>query len=513
MHGPESRGFYSFASRYPEHVAYMEPGARSTTFGGLLDEVNSVSNGLRAQGLRRGDVVAVLVRNCQEYFELALATGQLGLYMVPINWHLTADEVVYILRDSDARMLVANDDLATSLAPVLDVLPAMRYCIDGQALGWRDYDALKADSRSPGERSAGSIMSYTSGTTGRPKGVKRKLAGKTPEEALAALPDMFDLFGTAHDEGRQLVFSPLYHSAPSAFALASLHRGHTLVCRNKFDAEAVLRDIGEYQVTSVHMVPTHFVRLLRFDGREKYDVSSLKCVVHAGAPCPVDVKFRMIDWFGPKIWEYLGSTEAGMFSMVASQDWLGKPGTVGRAAPGTELQIVDEAGKVLPAGEAGTIYARNAATGFDYHNDAEKTRASRLADGYATSGDIGVIDEDGFLFVLDRRTDLILSGGVNIYPAEVEGHLINHRSVKDVAVIGVDDPEWGQSVVAVIQPVDSHDDFAALAQELREYAAKALAGYKRPGRYEFLDELPRSETGKLQKQILRERFNTSKTES
>ncbi|ADP17218.1 AMP-binding enzyme family protein 16 [Achromobacter xylosoxidans A8] len=512
MHGkgPESKGFYSLASRHPERIAYIEADGTTTTFGKLLDEVNRLSNGLRARGLRRGDAVAVLLKNCQAYFELALATGQLGLYMVPINWHLTAEEIVYILRDSDSKMLIASNEFAPGLASA--ELPAMRFSIEGGERGWGGFDELKADSRVPDQRSAGSWMGYTSGTTGRPKGVKRKLADKSPEDVIGNLPDALDLFGVSHDPGCHLVFSPLYHSAPAAWAMMSLHRGHTIVCRNKFDAELALRDIEKYRVSTVHMVPTHFVRLLRLENRKKYDVSSLKCVVHAGAPCPIDVKFKMMKWLGPKIWEYLGSTEAGMYSMVGPEDWLSKPGTVGRAAPGTVLRIVDENGQELPAGEVGMIYARSAMTDYSYHNDEEKTRSSRLDDGYATAGDIGTIDEDGFLFILDRRNDLILSGGVNIYPAEIEGRLITHGSVKDVAVIGVSDPEWGQSVLAVIQPADAGSDRAALVQELRAYAAETLAGYKCPGRYEFLDELPRTEAGKLQRNVLRDRYNTSKME-
>ncbi|QKH38211.1 AMP-binding protein [Achromobacter pestifer] len=512
MHGPgpESKGFYSVACRHPERIACIEPDGASVTFGGLLDEVNRLSNGLRARGLRRGDAVAVLLENRQAYFELALATGQLGLYMVPINWHLTVDEVAYILRDSDSRMLIASHGFAPGLAAV--ELPTLRFTVGGAEAGWGGFDELKADSRKPDQRSAGSWMSYTSGTTGRPRGVKRVLSDKSPEEMLDGQPDLLDLIGASHDPGCHLVFSPLYHSAPGAWAMSSLHRGHTVVCRNKFDAELVLRDIEKYRVSTVHMVPTHFVRLLRLENREKYDVSSLKCVVHAGAPCPIDVKHQMLDWFGPKIWEYLGSTEAGIYSVVGPEDWLRKPGTVGRAAPGTTLKIVDESGQELPAGEAGVIFSRNGMTDFAYHKDEEKTRSTHLADGYATSGDIGTLDEDGFLFILDRRNDLILSGGVNIYPAEIEGRLITHRSVKDVAVIGVHDPEWGQSVLAVIQPVDAGCDRAGLIQELAAHAAQSLAGYKCPRRYEFLDELPRSEAGKLQKNVLRDRYDTSKME-
>lgn len=513
MHGqgPESKGFYSFACRHPERIAYIDPEGASTTFGQLLDRVNGLSNGLRARGLCTGDAVAVLLKNCQAYFELALATGQLGLYLVPVNWHLTADEVAYIVRDSDSKILIASHEFAQNL--VSAELPDLRFAVGAVAAGWQEYDELLGDSRSPEERSAGSLMGYTSGTTGMPKGVKRKLAGKSPEEVLANQPDMLALFGAAHDAGCHLVFSPLYHSAPAAWAISSLHRGHTIVCRNKFDAELVLRDIEQYQVSTIHMVPTHFVRLLRLEGREQYDISSLKCVVHAGAPCPIDVKYKMLDWFGPRIWEYLGSTEAGMYSMVGPEDWRRKPGTVGKSVPGTALKIVDEHGQELPAGEVGVIYSRNGLTDFAYHKDEAKTRATHLVDGYATSGDIGTIDEDGFLFILDRRNDLILSGGVNIYPAEIEGRLISHQSVKDVAVIGVDDPEWGQSVLAVIQPVDAGGDRAALMQELGAHAAATLAGYKCPRRYEFLEELPRTEAGKLQRNVLRDRYNTSITEN
>jgi long-chain acyl-CoA synthetase len=499
-------GFYRIAAAHPDRPALIGPGNRTLTFGELSAKVNGVSHALRALGLARGDVVATLVYNDWTYFELVLATGQLGLYLVPLNWHQAPSEVAYIVRDSGAKVLVADAALAAALTSVLGKLPENRFSVGGRVSAWMLYETLEGAATEPDDRSAGAIMGYTSGTTGRPKGVQRALADSSPEDAIGQSLPLFRCFGVDHDYGVHLICSPLYHSAPGGWATMLLHLGHTLVCHQRFDAELVLRDIERHRVTTSHMVPTHFHRLLKVPNRTDYDLSSLVALVHAGAPCPVAHKQAMIDWLGPIVWEYLGSTEGGWVSIVGPQEWLTRPGTVGKPAPGTTVKILDETGAEVPTGEAGTIYVRNARSNFVYHNDPAKTARSRVG-AFATSGDIGRLDADGYLYILDRRVDLILSGGANIYPAEIEARLITHPAVRDVAVIGIADPEWGQSVLAVVQLANVAAAGAELAESLRAYCAEALASYKCPRRFEFRAEFPRTAAGKLERRVLRDIYN------
>lgn len=499
-------GFYRFAAAHPDRAALIAPVSGSVTFGELSASVNGVSHALRALGLARGDVVAVLLYNEPVYLELVLATGQLGMYLVPINWHLTPTEVAYIVQDSGAKVLVAHAALAAPLGGVMGDLPGNRFSVGDSVSGWIPYYALKGAATEPNDRCAGAILGYTSGTTGRPKGVKRELADSSPEDAIRQALALYRLFGLDHDKGVHLICSPLYHSAPLGWASASLHLGHTLVCHQGFDAELVLHDVERYRVTTSHMVPTHFNRLLKVPNRTAYDLSSLVRVVHAGAPCPIALKQAMIDWLGLIVWEYLGSTDGGLVSIVGPEEWLSKPGTVGKPAPGTTVKILDESGTEVPTGEAGIIFTHNASANFVYHNDPVKTAGSRVG-GLVTAGDIGRLDEDGYLFILDRRDDLILSGGVNIYPAEIEARLITHPAVQDVAVIGIADPEWGQSVLAVVQPTDIATAGAELAESLRGYCAQTLASYKCPRRIEFRADFPRTAAGKLQRRLLRDLYD------
>jgi long-chain acyl-CoA synthetase len=502
-------GFYRAALACPGRLALIEPGTGQLTFGELHARANRLSHAMRGLGVGPGDVVAAMVHNDSAFFELIMATGQIGVYLVPINTHLAAEEVAFIVRDSEATVLIAHFDLAENLTAVAKDLPARRFSIQGAVPGWDPFETLDGESGEPAERVAGSVMGYTSGTTGRPKGVKRKLSGKSPEEAAAGMPRMLvRTFGLGAD-GVHLVTSPVYHAAPSAFAMAALHAGHTVVLHRRFDEEATLRDIERYRVTTSHMVPTHFHRMLRLPGlvKRKYDLSGLRAVVHAGAPCPVDVKRQMIAWLGPVIWEYLGATE-GMVTVVGPKEWLARPGTVGRPAPGVTVKLLGDQGQEVPVGEAGTIYFGLAGVEFEYHKDPEKTRASRIG-ALHTVGDIGRLDEDGYLFLLDRRNDLILSGGVNIYPAEIEQHLIGHPAVADVAVIGVPDPEWGQSVLAVVQLTAGVSPGPDLAEELKDHCAGALASYKRPRRIEFRADFPRTATGKLLRGQLRDEYGVN----
>ncbi|MEV4572215.1 AMP-binding protein [Nonomuraea jabiensis] len=494
-------GFFTEALAHPDRPALIGPGERRLTFGELRTRVNQVSNALRDLGLVRGDAVAAMVRNDSTYFELVLATGQIGVYLVPINTHLAPAEASFIVHDSAAKVLVAHADLADELGVPLPHCLA----VGGRVPGWSAYEDLSGSADEPADRTAGLIMGYTSGTTGRPRGVKRSLPDMTPEHLAAMSSGLSRMCGMAGGEGVHLVTSPLYHAAPGSFAMSALHQGHTVVVHERFDAEATLRDIERYRVTSSHMVPTHFHRMLRLPAavRERYDLSSLRSLVHAGAPCPVEVKRRMIDWVGPIVWEYLGATE-GLVSIVSSREWLERPGTVGRPFPGFTVRLLDESGAEVPVGEAGTIYFGGSGT-FEYHNDPDKTRAGRTR-GLVTVGDIGRFDADGYLYLLDRRTDLILSGGVNVYPAEIEQHLITHPAVADVAVIGVPDPEWGQSVLAVIQPAEGAVPGEELANELAAHCKDGLASYKRPRRFVFRSDFPRSAAGKLLRRQLREEY-------
>jgi long-chain acyl-CoA synthetase len=502
-------GFFHLAATAPEHPAVVDPDGSTLTRGELLARINRVSRALRSHGLTNGDAVAVVVHNGHEYLELLLASGQVGMYFVPVNWRLSPEEMRYILQDCAARLVVMAAEQAAALP--LDGLPAHRLAVGSPVPGWAPYAEFGDDEpdTAPPDRRAGNFMGYTSGTTGHPKGVRSPLPGIEPEMMIAGLQrGLVEGYGLAAGDGVHLVCSPLYHAAPGGHAMAFLHAGQTVVIQARFEPEDVLRAVEQYRVETVHMVPTHFHRLLRLpaDVRARYDLSSLRAVIHAGAPCPVPLKHQMIEWLGPIVWEYLASTE-GSVSRVSPQEWLARPGTLGRPAPGGIVKILDPDGNELPPGEAGAIYFGTAGqpTTFEYSGDPAKTAASRHGD-LATVGDYGYLDEDGYVFLLDRRTDLIISGGVNIYPAEVEQTLITHPAVNDVAVIGVPDPEWGQSVLAVVQPSPGFEAGDEVASALLAHCGEHLAGFKRPRRIEFVTDFPRTETGKLQRRKLRDRY-------
>ena len=503
------RSFYEWAAADPGRIAIWDDDGSSTTFGDLLARVNRLAHGLRGLGLEVGDSIAGVLGNSADFVALALATGQVGMYLVPLNWHLTAPELAYIVADSQARAVVAEDaDQAAKLGTV--ELPALRFVRGAATSGWAALIDLESGqpSWSPVDRTSGDLMGYTSGTTGRPKGVRRFLSGKEPEEALPPLLQFAQLLGVERGAGTHLICSPLYHSAPANFALSSLHLGHTLICHRSFDAERVLSDIAQHSVTDSHMVPTHFLRLLRLpqEIREQYDVSSMRSLAHAGAPCPVPTKHAIIDWLGPIVWEYLGSTEGGV-AMISAEEWLQHPGSVGRPMPWVEVRLLDESGEEVPAGEAGTIYFSTGLAPFAYHNDPIKTEASRSGH-YSTVGDIGRFDEDGYLYLLDRRDDLIVSGGVNIYPAEVENHLIGHPAVEDVVVFGVPDDEWGSSVVAVVQLINGVPATDETVEVLLQHCLDGLAKFKRPRSISF-GPLPRTPSGKVSRRRVREHYLTA----
>ncbi|MEW9547218.1 AMP-binding protein [Nonomuraea sp. NPDC050783] len=472
------RGFYEIATDDPERPALL--GAESMTYGALLSRVNQVSNGLASRGVRRGDCVVTVLKNGPDALTMMLATYQTGAYLVPVNWHYTPEEIDYIIADCGAKVVVGPGSLTVA-----------------------ELAAGQPDT-APAERWAGSMMLYTSGTTGHPKGVRRRLLELTPEELYPILMrKSWRHFGLPMN-GVHLVCSQLYHSAPYGQAMMALQFGHAIVAPERFDAAETLRLIERYRVTNAFMVPTMFHRLLAVPDRTSYDLSSLTHLYHGAAFCPPATKQAMIDWLGPVLWEYYGSTEAAVATMVSSEEWLARPGTVGRALDGMRFIIVDEDGRELPPGEPGLVYI-GGINRFEYHGDPDKTAAAMRGRDY-TPGDIGYLDEDGYLFLLDRRTDLIISGGVNIYPAEVEAVLMEHPAVADVAVIGVPDPEWGHKVVALVQPVPGVAGGEELTAELLRHCAPRLARMKHPRLIEYRESLPRTPTGKLSRRNVREAY-------
>jgi long-chain acyl-CoA synthetase len=505
-------GFWALAQQEPDHLAIVTPDGEELTAGTLLGRANQVVHALRGFGLKPGDVVATLLPNGVEYMEIYLACLQAGWYLVPINHHLVGPEVGYIVSDSGAKVFVAHErfqDAALIAAEEAEIASSTCLAV-GEIIGFNDYTRLRDNQPTtlPEDRTLGDVMNYTSGTTGKPKGVYRKLLGVTPEQGALALVGILFLFGVQpQDDNVHIIGSPLYHTAVTRFGGASIHMGHTIVLMDKWTPEKMLQLIEQYKVTTSHMVPTQFHRLLELPEatRAKYDVSSLRHMIHAAAPCPVDTKRKMIEWWGDSIDEYYAASEGGG-SVVSAKEWMGKPGTVGKAWPNSELAIFDDEGNRLETpGAIGTVYMAMANSSFEYHKDKEKTEKNRVGN-FFTVGDIGYLDEDGFLFLCDRKSDMIISGGANIYPAEIEAVMQGHPKVYDVAVFGIPDDDWGERVHAVVQPAEGIAGDDALRDELLAYCADKLAKFKTPKAIDFKAELPRDESGKLYKRKLRDPF-------
>lgn len=478
------------------------------TFRQLNARTNQLARALRGYGVQAGDSIALICSNRPEFIETLYAAQRTGLRMTPVNWHLTAEEINYILRDCGAAAVVTERRFVDTVAASLDGVDARALLVvdagaDGHA-PFDDYEqALSAQSAEDIEDPVlGSTMAYTSGTTGRPKGVHRAGVAVSPFTALIG-----EVSGYVAGKDLNLVTGPLYHSAPLAFSLSlPMTRGAGVVLMDKWDAEETLRLIEEHRITHTHLVPTMFHRMISLpqEVKDRYDTSSLRHVWHGAAPCPVPVKQAFMDWLGPIAWEYYAATE-GFGSVVGPHEWLARPGTVG-LPPAGHIRILDDAGEELPAGVPGTIYLKAPDTNrFVYLGDEAKTESSYKGD-YFTLGDVGYLDEDGWLFLTDRSVDLIISGGVNVYPAEVEAVLITHPSVGDVGVIGVPDPEWGESVKAVVELQPGYEASPALAEELTGWARERLAHFKCPRTVDFVAELPRTPSGKLSKRTLRETF-------
>ena len=501
----------AWAARTPDKPAIiMTESGVTVSYAELEDAANRLSQLFRRAGFKPGDHIAFCMENRPEYFGVLWGAHYAGLYYTAISSRLTADELGYVLEDSGSRALISSPYMAESLSGLDDVLSKLeiRLSVGGDLPGFDRYeDAIARESADPlPDRVEGMPMLYSSGTTGRPKGVKPALTGDPlgTGEALTAMVKL--LFG-ASDESVYLSPAPLYHSAPLRYCTQFLRIGATVVVMERFDAEGALRAIETHRITHSQWVPTMFVRMLKLDEavRNRYDVSSLEFAVHAAAPCPIPIKEQMMEWWGPVLHEYYAGTEGNGFCYASPEDWLAHKGTVGKALGG-ELHIVDDDGNEVPVGEEGDVYFGKGIQEFEYHNDPEKTAAARMANGWSTLGDIGRVDEDGFLFLTDRKSNMIISGGVNIYPQETENVLTVHPKVHDVAVFGVPNADFGEEVKAVVQPMDPDSAGEALERELIAYCREHLADVKCPRSIDFREELPRHPTGKLYKRLLKDEY-------
>ena len=490
----------------------LYPSGTVVTFGELEARANRLAHLFRQAGLREGDPVAILMEN-NEHFHMAMwAARRAGLYYVPINTHLTAAEAAYIIDNSAAKAIVgsaATRGVLEKLGEHLpNGLPGLLLIADDDLDGWQRYPECVADQPDTpiNDEIEGDLLQYSSGTTGRPKGIKRALPHLPPSEAPGLMTALVSFW--ARPDGVYLSPAPLYHTAPSVWSLTMQAAGIPVVVMEKFDAEGTLDAIARHRVTHGQFVPVMFTRMLKLPEavRTSYDVSSLERVMHAAAPCPVQIKQQMIDWWGPIVDEYYASSEAHGSTLISAEEWLAHPGSVGRPMGGA-VHIVDEDGNELPAGEPGEIYFEGGNT-FEYLNDTEKTAASRDQRGWTTVGDIGYLDDEGYLYLTDRRHHMIISGGVNIYPQEAESLLVTHPKVMDAAVFGIPDDDMGQSVKGVVQLVEPGSASDEFGDELLTWLRERLAHYKCPRSISFEEQLPRTDTGKLYKQSLIEKYGS-----
>jgi long-chain acyl-CoA synthetase len=499
-------------------------GARSVTGAQLAAHAARAATGFDKLGIGDGDAVALVLRNDYPYLEASVACQQMGAFAVPVNWHSKAEEVEYVLKDSGAKAVVIHADLLHTimLQSVQGIIPPgvrvlgvetppeiqRAYGLSDAACRlpagvenwatWRDRHPPWTQPAKPVRAS----MIYTSGTTGRPKGVRRQPADLAAQ--ARAREGSVEVWGFGPDM-RVAITGPFYHSAPNAYALASLGMGAEVVLMPRFDPEDLLRMIERHKLTHMHMVPTMFVRLLKLPEavRKRYNLSSLRWVIHAAAPCPPDVKQAMIEWWGPVIHEYYGSTEAGLVTHCDSHEWLKHRGTVGRTTQACKMRILGDDGKDVAPGQIGTIYMRNSALMDFTYNKLDAKRREIEQEGFITSGDMGYVDPDGYLFLCDRKIDMVISGGVNIYPAEIEAVLINLPGVHDCAVFGIPDAEFGEKLAAVVQPSPGANLTAA---EVQEHVRRHLADFKVPHLVEFRGDLPREDSGKIFKRRLRDPY-------
>jgi long-chain acyl-CoA synthetase len=500
-----------WAERIPERLALITAHG-DRTYADLNANINRLSRALRARGLRPGDAIALMCVNEPEFVEVLYAAQRTGLRLTPINWHLTGEEAGYIIANCEAKAFVCSGSLGdkVTIAGAAGGPDLVKMNTGGYLPGFEKYSSVVAaeDGSDLPDPVMGTQMLYTSGTTGRPKGVHRDTAAVS---ALAAVnfcgyDENYESSVDAH-----LLTGPLYHAAPLAFSVAvPFTYGVPLVIMDHWDPVEALQLIERHGITHTHMVPTMFHRLLALptETRQGFDTSSLRFVIHGAAPCPVPIKQRLIAWLGPVVVEYYAATE-GLGTLVDSQTWLAHPGTVGRPMVPGLVKVADEEGNDLPPGEIGLVFLQApAATKFDYYHDNEKTAGAFRGD-YFTLGDMGYMDDEGFLYLTDRTANLIISGGVNIYPAEVDAVLLEHPAVGDVATIGVPDDEWGEAVKAVVQPAEGVVGTDELGAELMAFCRDHLAHFKCPRSVDFVSELPREDTGKIFKRKLREQYRTA----
>ena len=497
-------------------------GSRYLSFQELTTRARQAAAGLHDLGVWEGDRIALLLRNDFAVFEATFGTELLGASPVPMNWHLSPQEIEYILDDCGAKVLVAHSDLLTeavlAVCSGVEVIavPVPDEIIDAYSIkqeatkipggvpNWSVWIEAYDEWHDSPRRIAGPMF-YTSGTTGRPKGVMRKNAQPDVVEAIQERTKQ--AWGFDQPVLRSIMTGPLYHSAPNAFGMHIVRSGGLLVLQPRFNSIHLLSLIQQYQITHLHMVPTMFVRLLGLseDERRKYDLKSLTFVTHGAAPCPTDVKTAMIDWWGEVINEYYAMTEIGIVTFCGSREWLENPGTVGRAGPGVDIRIVDDQGNTQDRNKVGEICVRSeTTTRFTYHRAEEKTAAVRVGD-YVATGDVGYLNENGYLFISDRKTDMVISGGVNIYPAEIEKVLVTLPHIVDCAVFGVPDRQFGERLVAVIQPTESVTE-----EEVTSQLRQRIAAYKIPRDIRFASRLPREDSGKIKKHLLRDQYIADK---
>jgi long-chain acyl-CoA synthetase len=494
----------------PAVVLY--PSDTVVTFGELEARANQLAHLFRSHGLVAGDAVAVLMENNKHLHVIMWAARRCGLYYVPVNTHLTAGEAAYIVANSNARAVIGSARQRATLASLHDHLPeglpALLMVADDELDGWQRYpDCVAHLPATPvAHETEGDLLQYSSGTTGRPKGIKRALAGSAPAAAPNPLLPLFTAMGL----GTGAVYlspAPLYHTAPAVWSMCAQAQGLTTVVLEKFEPQACLHAIERHRITHGHFVPAMFVRMLKLPSaiRDSYDLSSLQRIIHAAAPCPIAIKSAMIDWWGPIVDEFYSSSEGAGITFITATEWLTHPGSVGRALLGT-IHVVDADGTELPPGQDGDIYFEGGYD-FEYLGERAKTDAAHNAFGWSTVGDVGHLDEEGYLYLTDRRNHMIISGGVNIYPQEAENLLISHPKVLDAAVFGIPDEDMGQSVHAAVQTTDPVNATDAFAAELLGWIRGRLAHYKCPRTISFEAELPRTETGKLFKHQLVERYS------
>ena len=506
-----------YAKQHPDRPAViMAQSGQVLTYAALEARANQLSHLLRSQSLAAYDHYSIFMENNREYMETCAAGERTGLYYTCINSYLTAPELAYILQNSESRVLITSKaklDIALEAVadcPMVQLVLVVGASSDdlptgGQFASYEDAIASHP-SHAIEDEVLGTSMLYSSGTTGRPKGIIRPLPPQAPAEPLPLYSFLLNLWQYREDM-IYLSPAPLYHSAPQAAVNLTLRMGGTVVIMERFDAEQYLSLIGQYQVTHAQLVPTMFSRMLKLPEtvREQYDLSTLEIAIHAAAPCPVLVKQQMIEWWGPIIHEYYGATEGLGFAACNSEEWLSHPGTVGKVVLG-ELSVLDDDMQPLPLGEPGTLWFKSA-TEFQYHRDEEKTREATSSDGSMTTvGDVGYVDADGFLYLTDRKTFMIISGGVNIYPQETEDLLISHPKVADAAVFGVPNQDLGEEVKAVVQPIAGVAGDDSLTEELLQYLSERVSRQKLPRSIDYRDELPRLPTGKLYKRLLRDEY-------